>query len=81
MITLEGNTYKHREEIKALGFKWNSQCKFWSKPELEPGDLDALKELRGLIIEQDAEEIADTRTHKQKFGTCEDAPCCGCCGY
>ena len=25
-------------------------------------------------------EDDDTRTWKQRHGTCEDAPCCGCCG-
>lgn len=25
-------------------------------------------------------ERADTRTWKQRYGRCEDAPCCGCCG-
>lgn len=22
----------------------------------------------------------DTRTYKQRYGHCEDSPCCGCCG-
>lgn len=27
---------------------------------------------------RDAEE---GQTYKQRYGRCEDAPCCGCCGY
>ena len=25
-------------------------------------------------------ENASTGSYKKKYGTCEDAPCCGCCG-
>jgi len=80
MIAVTGNTYKNKEAIKALGFRWYPQLKTWMKKELAEGDLEELEALQGLIVEKDAEEIADTRSSKEKGGTCIDAPCCGCCG-
>jgi hypothetical protein len=35
MIALEGNTYPHREEIKAAGGKWDKVHKVWRVPESE----------------------------------------------
>lgn len=34
-----GNTYPHRSELAAAGFRWNVQLKCWRKPRFEEGSL------------------------------------------
>ncbi len=77
-VEIGGQTYPHRQQIKSLGLRWNGKSKVWYG-EVNEERLAALADLRGLIISTDNGEV-DTRTHKQKYGQCEDAPCCGCCG-
>lgn len=76
-----GNTFKHKRKIKELGFRWNARQKFWQKFE-NPDDktIEALETLSGVIVILDDKELIDNRSHKEKYGRCEDAPCCGCCG-
>jgi hypothetical protein len=33
MTKIEGNTYKHREALKAMGGKWNAAAKCWMVPD------------------------------------------------
>ncbi len=44
MIALEGNTYPHREAIKAAGGKWDKLYKVWRVPESEHARLTQLVE-------------------------------------
>ena len=78
MIRVSGNTYKHKSTLKSLGFRWNAKNKIWEIQSLS--DLSAVTRLSGLIVENADGSEVDNRTHKQKYGRCEDAPCCGCCG-
>ena len=85
MTTITGNTYPVRSIIRDLKFSWNKRLKQWERSlPLTPDEESTLAALRGLIIEnlasQDDRDYIDTRSYKQKFGRCEDAPCCGCCG-
>jgi hypothetical protein len=85
--TITGNTYPHRYLIKSYGFKWNPKFKSWDKNgNLSQEQIDALNGLKGLEVRYHnfdtgwTSTVADTRSHKQIYGRCEDAPCCGCCG-
>lgn len=87
MIIINGNTYKHKEVIKSLGFKWNPKFKTWDKNYLLSEEQKALLgSLNGIEVtyynekEGNSNTLIDTRSFKQKYGRCEDAPCCGCCG-
>jgi hypothetical protein len=44
MIVLEGNTYPHRDAIRAAGGKWDSLQKVWRVPEKEHSRLTELVE-------------------------------------
>lgn len=85
MVVIRGKTYPYRQTIKGLGFRWNGQNKTWSAKTASADVLEALEQIPGLIITIDGDDThqtgeIDTRTYKQKYGQCEDAPCCGCCG-
>jgi hypothetical protein len=80
MVIITGNTFPHKNVIKAFGFRWNAKNKAWVAQTASVATIDALAQLRGLIIDTDGSEPIDTRSHKQQYGRCEDAPCCGCCG-
>ncbi len=86
MTFISGNTYPVRHLIKPLGFTWNKTLKQWERTlPLNPYEEETLTALRGIIIADqptptDNIRYTDNRTFKQRFGHCEDAPCCGCCG-
>lgn len=82
MILITGQTYPVRSVIKEAGFRWDSVNKVWKSEKVTHDKaIEALGHIRGItIISSDDGESFDTRTHKQKYGRCEDAPCCGCCG-
>lgn len=79
---VKGNTYPVRNELKTLGFRWNPKSKQWeSNKHMSEFYSTNLYSLSGIIVngEENDSEI-DNRSHKQIYGRCEDAPCCGCCG-
>lgn len=80
MTIVEGKTYQHKTVIKSLGFRWNPVNKVWYKDNASQDEINQLSEYRGLIVSQNDTELFDNRSHKEKYGQCEDAPCCGCCG-
>lgn len=85
MTFISGNTYPNRHIIKPLGFSWDKQGKYWKRPlPLTPEEETTLSDVKGIIVDYGSQGIViDTRparTHKQIYGRCEDAPCCGCCG-
>jgi hypothetical protein len=85
-ITAMGNTYPARQALKAAGFKWAPRYKEWiHNGTLSDDQINALAAFNGLRLESVAdsgknETLLDNRSHKQRYGRCEDAPCCGCCG-
>lgn len=88
MITVTGNTFHAKHIIKSIpGFKWNPKFKSWDKQgNLSQEQLDKLSAIDGIEVsdynerEGNTRDLIDNRSHKQRFGRCEDAPCCGCCG-
>lgn len=85
MTVISGNTYPARKIIKEMGFKWNPSNKTWVSYSDTFNNIDALASFDGIVINQSKDngivkDILDTRSWKQIYGRCEDAPCCGCCG-
>jgi hypothetical protein len=72
MKNISGNTYPVKDQIRALGGKWNSALKVWSVPDD--------KEAEALALVGNSPSRGQERSYKQIHGRCEDAPCCGCCG-
>ncbi len=87
---ITGNTYPVKEQIKALGGRWNKRAQGWEVPS------DRAEEARQLVngapISHPARRSAPSRygSRYTRFssgsevftnarGRCEDAPCCGCC--
>lgn len=62
MIALQGNTFPHREAIRAAGGKWNPPTKTWSVPDDKHAELQALV---GLPPEIDPAEIIGTPEWEQ----------------
>lgn len=60
MKALMGNTYDHRETIKAKGGKWNSKEKVWYVPDEHIDELSALC----------------SQNHSKKFRRYECEDCC-----
>jgi hypothetical protein len=84
MKTITGNTYKHKEAIKALGGKWNKAAKGWDVPD------DKEEAIRAMMAESPAPrrrtgyvsyeiQTSGGTFYRNYNGRCEDAPCCGCC--
>ncbi len=61
MVTIVGNTYPVKEQIKALGGRWNSEKKGWDV------ENDKEAEVRGLLT-----NIVVSRTPKMRKYECED---------
>ena len=75
---ITGNTYPVKEQLKALGGKWNPGLKGWAVP------TDRAEEAQDLVTSQRYQSTIYTLSsgHEimvNKRGRCEDAPCCGCC--
>lgn len=87
MTIVYGNTFPIRNELKKIGFKWNPKFKTWDKGYILGTDQrEILESFSGIEVKYyddkngGSNTIIDTRSHKQRYGRCEDAPCCGCCG-
>jgi hypothetical protein len=89
-VLITGNTYPVKEQIKALGGRWNKTAQGWDVP-TEQADA-----ARALVSGGTGSSPAP-RTNGRRYGSrytrfssgaevftnargrCEDAPCCGCC--
>jgi hypothetical protein len=87
ITTVTGNTYPVRHVLKEMGFRWNPKFKSWDKNyNLSQDQINTLAAFRGIEVKTSdfdkgySDSKLDTRSHKQIYGRCEDAPCCGCCG-
>lgn len=91
MTIVYGNTFPIRNELKKLGFRWNPKFKTWDKDYiLGIEQRKILEQFSGIEVKYYDDKnggsntiidtIIDTRSYKQRYGKCEDAPCCGCCG-
>lgn len=89
-VLITGNTYPVKEQIKALGGRWDSRAKGWNVP-IENADA-----ARALVASAPAQShnrssrarrygsnyarfSSGAEVYTNKRGRCEDAPCCGCC--
>jgi hypothetical protein len=90
MTAITGNTYPVKEQIKALGGRWNADQKAWMVPD------DKADEARALVSQAPKSTgrrnygksrygsnytrfNSGAEVYTNKNGRCEDAPCCGCC--
>lgn len=93
MTFISGNTYVNRHLIKPMGFTWNKRSKVWERTlPLTPDEESTLAAISGIMVDNHEGVLIDntapkrrgnstfTRSHKEIYGRCEDAPCCGCCG-
>jgi hypothetical protein len=85
---ITGNTYPVKDQIKALGGRWNSVRKGWEVPSDNAGEAQALVDgapSASRSRSSDNRYVSyEVRTSGGTFyrnynGRCEDAPCCGCC--
>jgi|688.fasta_scaffold170041_3 hypothetical protein len=80
---ITGNTYPVKDQIKALGGRWNSVRKGWDVPSDNADEAQAL--VNGAQSSRSNRYVSyEVRTSGGTFyrnhnGRCEDAPCCGCC--
>jgi len=85
-ILIVGNTYPVRDQIKALGGRWNKARGGWDVPADAAPAAQALIDAAGPVRPRRGRfrsthtrfnSGADVFTNRR--GRCEDAPCCGCC--
>ena len=90
MNLITGNTYPVREQIKAMGGKWNPKAKGWMMPDAAAADA-----ARAIVADAGPAPTRSPRRrsygstytlfssgavhYQNRKGRCEDAPCCGCC--
>ncbi len=86
--TIAGNTYAVKEQIKALGGRWNRIAQGWDVPAVNAEQARALVAGAGpsaFVPRASRYRSSYTRfssgavTFQNNRGRCEDAPCCGCC--
>lgn len=83
MQLIKGNTYPVRNELRAMGGKWNQAEQAWELPDEKAQEAILLVETapkQGAYPKRTTTRFSGgrnfTRNHR---GRCEDAPCCGCC--
>jgi hypothetical protein len=90
MSLITGNTYPVKEQIKALGGRWNKALQGWDVPESAAEQCRAIVAGAGKStyvprVSRYASRSVYTRyssgaeSFQNSRGRCEDAPCCGCC--
>ncbi len=93
-VLITGNTYPVKEEIKALGGRWNKQGQGWVVPVAVAAQAQALvdnapeREARYLRRRDYSDRYQSNYAYfpstggewyQNKNGRCEDSPACGCC--
>lgn len=87
-VTITGNTYPVKEQLKELGARWNRIAQGWDVPAENAEAARALVENAGpssYVPRASRYRSSYTRfssgavTYQNNRGRCEDAPCCGCC--
>lgn len=90
MKTITGNTYPVKEQIKALGGRWNSAAQGWDVPDEHADQAAAIVAAAGPSTYTPRPRFNRYRSNYTRFssgaesytnkrGRCIDAPCCGCC--
>jgi hypothetical protein len=90
MTLITGNTYPHRQQLRAMGGEWDASVKGWRVPE-DAGDRAralvasgrAYRGAAGLRVPRGVSHYtrfsSGAEVYVNRNGRCEDAPCCGCC--
>ena len=85
-MIITGNTYPVKDQIKALGGRWNRAAQGWDVPDQQADAARALVSGAGpSTYTPKARGSSYTRfssgaeVYTNRRGRCEDAPCCGCC--
>lgn len=88
MTEITGNTYPVKDQIRALGGRWNAARKAWMVPD------DVAAQAAALVAETPSRRYSPrgrnygssytrfssgAEVYTNRNGRCEDAPCCGCC--
>jgi hypothetical protein len=85
---ITGNTYPVRDQLKAMGGRWNRIAQGWDVPADKEEEAKALvaaagpstyKPRAGRYRSTYTRFSSGAVTYQNKRGRCEDAPCCGCC--
>lgn len=91
-VLITGNTYPVKEQIKALGGRWNKKGQGWEVPVAVAAEAQALVDGAPVKEARYQPRRGNYRSnyaffpstggewYQNKNGRCEDAPCCGCCG-
>jgi hypothetical protein len=91
MKTITGNTYPVKEQLKAMGGRWNSAAQGWDLPDDKAEAAQALVAAAGPSTYTPRPRrsarygsnytrfSSGAEMFTNKRGRCEDAPCCGCC--
>lgn len=87
MTMITGNTYPVKDQLRALGGKWNRSAQGWEVPDEKAEEARALVAGAGPAKPRDSyrrgRRYGSARVGRDSFqnkrGRCEDAPCCGCC--
>ena len=81
---ITGNTYPHRQALRAMGGRWNAIAQGWEVPTeiadraraLVGGDRRAYAPRTVSTVTR---FLTGAEVYTNRRGRCEDAPCCGCC--
>lgn len=86
---ITGNTYPVKEQIKALGGRWNGVCQGWDVPAAnaeaarrivaDAGPSTFTPRARRSYGSTYTRFSSGAESFQNRRGRCEDAPCCGCC--
>jgi hypothetical protein len=87
---ITGNTYPVKDQIKALGAKWDKVSKGWLVPAVAAAAARELVDNAPPAAPRPARWpdryqsnyyrfSSGAEAYQNKRGRCEDAPCCGCC--
>ena len=74
-VTITGNTYPVREQLKALGGRWNAQAQGWDVP------ADKADTARALLPAVAAKPARARNWRCPNPRDCGDPTCDGNCGY
>lgn len=87
---ITGNTYPVKDQIKALGGRWNRTAQGWDVPTEQADAARAFVATAGPETFNRPRRSSRAGSNYTRFssgaevftnrrGRCEDAPCCGCC--
>lgn len=89
MTLITGNTYPVKDQIKALGGRWDRGAQGWQVPDDQADKARALvasaghdtfqRERRPRYGSTYTRFSSGAEVYTNRRGRCEDAPCCGCC--